>query len=66
MLFRGSAMRSILIKMLNDEEGASAIEYGLIAALLSVMIVGIATAFNGSLDGVYQEIVSATTKVSEN
>jgi pilus assembly protein Flp/PilA len=34
-------MRMTIKKFLNDESGATAIEYGLIAALISVVIIGV-------------------------
>lgn len=43
-------------QFLNDESGATAIEYGLIAALISVVIIGAATALGGSLQGILQYI----------
>ncbi|WP_214469471.1 Flp family type IVb pilin [Mesorhizobium sp. dw_380] len=33
-------MRTVLLRFLTDEEGATAIEYGLIVAVLSLTIVG--------------------------
>ncbi len=49
----------MLTKFMNDESGATAIEYGLIAALLSVAIIGTLTAVGGSLDATYQLIQGA-------
>jgi len=36
-------MKSVFARFWNDESGATAIEYGLIAALISVAIIGAAT-----------------------
>ena len=41
-----------------DEAGATAIEYALIASLLSIVIIGGLIAVNGSLTGVYEHIQS--------
>ncbi len=49
-------MRAILKKMLRSEDGATAIEYGLIAALIAIAIIGGATALGGGLDGLFQGI----------
>ena len=38
-----------VIRFFKDEEGATAIEYGLIAALLSVVIIGSVTLVGGNL-----------------
>lgn len=43
-------------RFLNDESGATAIEYGLIAALISVGIIAAATALGGSLQGVFNSL----------
>ena len=42
-----------------DESGATAIEYGLIAALLSVLIVGALTVAGPRLSGVFWDISNA-------
>jgi pilus assembly protein Flp/PilA len=41
---------SFLKNFLNDESGATAIEYGLIAALISVVIVGALTTIGSNLN----------------
>ena len=45
-----------LISFFKNEDGATAIEYGLIAALLSVVIIGTLTAIGGELDKTYVEV----------
>ena len=42
-----------------DESGATAIEYGLIAALVSVAAIGALTALGGSLNTLFQTVSSA-------
>jgi len=42
-----------LAKFLNDESGATAIEYGLIAALVAVACIGALTAVGSSLEGIF-------------
>ncbi len=42
-----------------DEEGATAIEYGLIAALISVVIIGAAGALGTNLTAVFQAVADA-------
>ncbi|MBZ9699890.1 MULTISPECIES: Flp family type IVb pilin [unclassified Mesorhizobium] len=40
-------MKTVLLRFLNDEKGATAVEYGLIVAVLSLTIVGgISQVFN--------------------
>lgn len=48
----------MLKQFLDDESGATAIEYGLIAALISVFIIGALRAVGGSLDETFSEIQS--------
>lgn len=46
-------------KFLINEDGATAIEYGLIAALVSIVIVVTLGLVGGSLDGVFTSINTA-------
>jgi pilus assembly protein Flp/PilA len=43
-------------KFLNDESGATAIEYGLIAALISVAIIGAATTMGTKLGSTFASV----------
>lgn len=45
-----------LRKLRKDEEGATAIEYGLIAALVSVAAIGAMTAMGDSLQNIFTEV----------
>ena len=42
-------MQNLMSKFIKDESGATAIEYGLIAALIAVALIGGASAIGGSL-----------------
>ncbi|TIC85255.1 Flp family type IVb pilin [Crenobacter intestini] len=44
-----------------DEEGVTAIEYGLIAALIAVLLVGILTNTGTALQGTFQKVCTALT-----
>ena len=48
-------MKHILIRFLQDERGATAVEYGLITALISVALIGgavsVGNAVNTTMDG---------------
>jgi len=48
-----------LKNLINDESGATAIEYGLIAALVSVAAIGALTAMGGSLNTMFEAVSSA-------
>lgn len=54
-------MQKIVARFLKDESGATAIEYGLIAALISVVIITTVTSVGGNLDAVFQTIDAALT-----
>ncbi|OZI77929.1 Flp family type IVb pilin [Bordetella genomosp. 12] len=47
-----------------DEDGATAIEYGLIAGLIAVVIIGGLTAVSGGLNGLFNRINGALTNVA--
>lgn len=49
-------MRIIMKSFLSKEEGATAIEYGLIAALVAVAIIGALTALGTDVTGVFNSI----------
>lgn len=49
-------MLSSLYRFLNEEEGATAIEYGLIAALIGVVLIGGVTAFGGAMTNMYSSV----------
>ena len=48
-----------MIGFIKDEDGATAIEYGLIAALVSVAAIGALTAMGGSLSTMFNTVSSA-------
>ncbi len=47
-----------MIAFARDEDGATAIEYGLIAALVSVAAIGALTSLGGSLDTMFTTVSS--------
>jgi pilus assembly protein Flp/PilA len=47
---------NIVARFMNDESGATAIEYGLIAALIAVGIIAAATTLGGSLSNLFGRI----------
>ena len=53
-------------RFVNDESGATAIEYGLIAALIAVGIIAAATALGGSLSGLFETISTKLDTASTN
>jgi len=57
-------MTKIFARFLKDESGATAIEYGLIAALISVAIIGGATTVGGKLKTLFTAIGDEMTKAN--
>lgn len=53
---QGRSNMNILTRFLKDESGATAIEYGLIAALISVGIVAGVTSMGSSLQSVFTKL----------
>jgi pilus assembly protein Flp/PilA len=51
-------------KLLRDDNGATAIEYGLIAALISVVIITAVTLVGSNLSGVFNSIATALSSAS--
>ncbi|MDR3526371.1 MAG: Flp family type IVb pilin [Rhizomicrobium sp.] len=49
-------MKSIISKFLRDDSGATAIEYGLIAALIAVVIIGALTTIGTNLSNVFTSV----------
>jgi pilus assembly protein Flp/PilA len=52
-------MTSLFSRFAKDESGATAIEYGLIAGLVAVVIVTAVTAVGGSLETTFNKIKDA-------
>jgi pilus assembly protein Flp/PilA len=52
-------MKTLVTRFLNDESGATAIEYGLIAALIAVVIIGAVTAAGTTLKDTFNSVVTA-------
>ena len=49
-------MKNLVSRFLKDESGATAIEYGLIAALMAVIVIAAVGALGGSLQGAFNRI----------
>ncbi|PST26842.1 Flp family type IVb pilin [Mesorhizobium plurifarium] len=57
-------MKTIFARLMKDESGATAIEYGLIAALISVALITGATALGGQLDTLFQDLGTRLTNAN--
>jgi pilus assembly protein Flp/PilA len=49
-------MKNILVRFVTDESGTTVIEYGLIALLISIGIIGALTVIGATLGGIYAAI----------
>ena len=54
-----NAIRSILRRLRTDQKGATAIEYGLIAALIVIAMMGGLRAMGGGAGGLWSNIAQA-------
>jgi pilus assembly protein Flp/PilA len=54
-----TVMRKLLTNLLADESGATAIEYGLIAALISVVIIAAVTSVGSKLNITFNSVAGA-------
>jgi pilus assembly protein Flp/PilA len=54
-----SNMSSLIVRFLKDECGATAIEYGLIAALISVAIISVVTTMGTKLNTTFTSVAGA-------
>lgn len=54
-----AAMKSVLTRFLANEQGATAIEYGLIAAGISVAIIAVVSSLGSSLNTTFTSVQTA-------
>jgi pilus assembly protein Flp/PilA len=54
-----TVMRKLFTNLLADESGATAIEYGLIAALISVVIIAAITTVGTKLSGTFSAVAAS-------
>lgn len=52
-------MKALINKFFNDEDGATAIEYGLIAALIAVAIIAALQAVGSNLQATFNNVASS-------
>lgn len=57
-------MSKFVTRFLKDESGATAIEYGLIVALIAVVIATIVTTLGKSLNATFKSVDTAVTKAN--
>ena len=52
-----------IMNFLRDEDGATAVEYGIMVALIAAVIIAVVAALGTTLQGVFQSVVNALTGV---
>lgn len=57
-------MKNLFARFAKDESGATAIEYGLIAGLIAVVIIGTVTTLGTDLSALFGRISGALTTVA--
>lgn len=55
---------NLVRRLINDESGATAIEYGLIAALVAVAIIAALTALGSSLDTLFSNVATTVSNAA--
>lgn len=58
-------MKNLMVRFMDDESGATAIEYGLIAAGISVVIITAVQNLGGTLNGTFEGINNSLSTVEE-
>lgn len=56
-----STLLSLAGRLRNDRNGATAIEYGLLAALIAVVLIGIVATMGRSIDALYPRLAAYMT-----
>jgi pilus assembly protein Flp/PilA len=59
-----NTLKLFVLHFFSDEQGATAIEYGLLAALISVVIITAATAVGTNLSALFQSIADKLLKAT--
>lgn len=62
LFLNGIKMTNLIQRFWNDEEGATAIEYGLIAGLVAVAIIAAVTALGTDLTALFKNISTELVK----
>ena len=51
-----SLYTNLMIRLRNEEKGATAVEYGIMVALIAVVIIVAVSTLGGTLDGLFQDV----------
>jgi pilus assembly protein Flp/PilA len=53
-----SLYTNLMIRLRNEEKGATAVEYGIMVALIAVVIIAAVSTLGGTLDGMFDSVDS--------
>lgn len=56
-----AGLKTLLTRLIRDERGATSLEYGLIIALIFLVILSALTAFGGTSTGIFNTAMNALT-----
>lgn len=56
-----NSIKTAFVKFISDEEGASAIEYALIAAMVAIALISFVTPINDAITDIFNRITTALT-----
>jgi pilus assembly protein Flp/PilA len=59
-----SSLKTFLARLAHDESGATAIEYGLIAALIAAVVIGALTTIGTNLNGTFTAVGTSVASAS--
>jgi pilus assembly protein Flp/PilA len=56
-----NSIKTAFVNFISDEEGASAIEYALIAAMVAIALISFVTPINDAINDIFGRITTALT-----
>jgi pilus assembly protein Flp/PilA len=56
-----NSIKTAFVNFISDEEGASAIEYALIAAMVAIALISFVTPINDAIKDIFDRITTALT-----
>ncbi|MFD0913925.1 Flp family type IVb pilin [Methylophilus luteus] len=56
-----NSIKTAFVNFISDEEGASAIEYALIAAMVAIALISFVTPINDAITDIFDRITTALT-----
>ena len=57
-------MKNLILRFIRDEEGQDLVEYAFLIVFIALLMVGVLTATETSISGVFQRIITAVNTAS--